>query len=120
MGNLAVSLTSFAAQYRSAIGIAYAPMLLEALLGGLVVGLPVSYALIRFHEVLPGRSYVAQSLLLSVVALAITTGLVELVARSSASTNDPRRYVLIGLGLNAVRFLVLGLVIGLLQWRRDS
>ena len=118
LANLAVSLTSLAAHYRSALGIAYAPMLLEALLGGFIVGLAVSFVLLRYHDVLPGRSFVAQSVVLCFVAMVIATGLVELVARSAASTNDPLRIFLIGLGLNIVRFLVLGLVIGFLQRRR--
>lgn len=118
--NLAVSRTSFAAEYRSALSIAYAPMLLEAMLGGLIVGLVVSYVLLRFHDVLPGRSSVGQSVVLSLVTLLIATGLVELVGQSAASTDDPPRYFLIGLGLNVVRFLALGLVIGYLRKRNDS
>jgi hypothetical protein len=118
--NLAVSLTSLAADYRSALSIAYAPMLFEAMFAGLIVGLVVSYVLLRLHDVLPGRSSVGQSVLLSFATLLIATGLVEVVGRSSASTDDPPRYFFIGLGLNVVRFLALGVVIGYLRERGDS
>lgn len=117
VANFVISLTSLAAQYRLALSIAYAPMLLEALLGGLVVGVAVSYGLLRFRDTLPGRTSVGKSVGLSIVAMILATGLVELVARSAASTDDPLRNFLIGLGINVVRFPVLGLVIGYLHER---
>lgn len=119
LANFAISLTSLAAEYRSALSIAYAPMLFEALLAGLIFALAVSYVLLRFHDVLPGRSAVAKSVMLSVGASILATGLLEVVARSSASTDDPPRYFLIGLGINILRFLVLGLVIGSLHGKHD-
>ena len=115
--NFAISLTPLAAQYRSALSIAYAPMLVQALLGGFVIGCVVSYVLVRFPNSLPGKSLVAKSVTLSAAALILTTGLVELAARSAASTVDPTRSFLIGLGINVLRFLALGLVIGWLGER---
>ena len=48
LANLAISLTPIAAAYRDALGIQYVPMLLEAALGGVVIGLFVSGALLRW------------------------------------------------------------------------
>ena len=47
--NFAVSLTPVAAVYRDALSISYFPMLLEALIGGLAIGLYVSFFLLRFY-----------------------------------------------------------------------
>ncbi len=48
VANFGISLTPIAAEYRNALSISYFPMLLEALLGGLMIGFCVSYFLLRF------------------------------------------------------------------------
>ncbi len=117
--NLAISLTPIAAEYRSALSIAYLPMLLEALLGGLLVALGVAYGLLRFHEAIPGRSPVLKAGLLSLVALLLVTTLLEVPAKFFTPTPHAMRYFLIGTAFNVLRILALGLVVGLLFGRRD-
>jgi hypothetical protein len=51
--NFAISRTPIAAEYRAALSISYFPMLLEALLGGLMIGFCVSYFLLRFFDKIP-------------------------------------------------------------------
>ena len=65
MANFVISLTPIAAEYRAALSIAYYPMLLEALLGGLIVGFCVSYLLLRFLDRIPTRTPLLKSVLLS-------------------------------------------------------
>ena len=48
--NFALSLTPIAAEYRAGVSISYFPMLLEALVGGLIIGLGVSFFLLRFFD----------------------------------------------------------------------
>ena len=48
--NLAISLTPVAADYRAALSISYIPMLVEAAIGGIAIGLLVSWALLRFPD----------------------------------------------------------------------
>ena len=46
LANFAISRTAIAADYRAAMSISYYPMLLEALVGGLIIGLWVSFLLL--------------------------------------------------------------------------
>ena len=48
LANFAISRTPIAAEYRAALTISYFPMLLEALIGGLLIAFCVSYFLLRF------------------------------------------------------------------------
>ena len=48
LANLTISVTPVAAAYRSALGIAYLPMLLEAAVGGLVLSVAVAFPLVRY------------------------------------------------------------------------
>ena len=50
LANFAISRTDIAAEYRAAMSISYYPMLLESLVGGLIIGLLVSYLLVRFYR----------------------------------------------------------------------
>ena len=117
VANFAVSLTPIAAEYRAALSIAYVPMLLEALLGGLIIGLSVSYALLRFFDKLPTKSPILKSVILSFIALIIVTLLIEVPAKSLTTTSDPLRYFLIAALFNMLRILALGVVIGYLYER---
>jgi hypothetical protein len=114
LANFAISLTPIAAEYRAALSISYYPMLLEALLGGLIIGFGVSYFLLRFFDKLPTRSPILKSVTLSCIILICVTILIEVPAKFLASTNDATRYFLIGTMFNAIRIAVLGLVIGYL------
>jgi len=62
LANFAISLTPLAADYRAALSIAYLPMLLEALLGGLIIGTCVSYCLLHFFDKIPTNTPMAKSL----------------------------------------------------------
>ena len=112
IANFAISLTPIAAAYRAALAIPYVPMLLEALVGGLIIGCAVSYCLLRFFDRLPTRHPISKSVLLSFAALIVVTMLIEVPAKFLAPTSDAWRYFLIGTSFNALRILALGIVIG--------
>ena len=120
VANFAISLTPIAAEYRAALSISYLPMLLEALLGGLIIGFCVSYALLRFFDRIPTRNPILKSVLLSFIAFVIITVLIEVPAKSFTATSDALRYFLIGTTFNALRILALGVVIGYLYDRLDG
>jgi hypothetical protein len=119
VANLAISLTPVAAEYIAALSIAYVPMLLEALVGGLIIGFGVSYFLLRFFDKLPTKSPILKSVILSFVALIVVTLVIEAPAKSLTTTSDPLRYFLIGAVFNVLRLLALGVVIGYLYGRLD-
>jgi hypothetical protein len=109
--NFAISRTPIAAEYRAALSISYFPMLLEALIGGLVIGFCVSYFLIRFYNQIPTKNPIIKSLELSLIALIIVT---ILIGRPSSflATGDVLRYFLIGTMFNVIRILALGISLG--------
>jgi hypothetical protein len=115
--NFAISLTPIAAEYRAVLGIPYLPMLGEALLGGLIVGLAVSFGLLRFYGKLPTTSPMLMAVVLSLIALIVATVLVEIPPRLLMTTNTAPRYILIGAAFNTLRFLALGVAIGYLHGR---
>ena len=117
LANFAISLTPIAAEYRAALSISYLPMLIEALFGGLVVGFLVSYLLVRFFDRIPTRDPILKSVVMSVIALAAFTVVVEAPARFFDATTDSLHIFLIGVGINGLRFLALGAVIGYLYGR---
>lgn len=120
VANFAISLTPIAAEYRAALSIAYVPMLLEALFGGLIIGVCVSYFLIRFFNELPTRSPMSKSVMLSLVALVLVTALIEVPSKAFATTGDPFWYFLYASLFNVLRVLALGVVIGYLYERVGS
>jgi hypothetical protein len=117
VANFAISLTPIAAEYRTALSISYFPMLLEALLGGLIIGFCVSYFLLRFFDKLPTKNPILKSVILSLIVLIIVTMLIEVPAKFLTTTSDAWRYFLIGAMFNVLRILVLGIVIGYLYKR---
>jgi len=117
VANFAISLSPIAAEYRAALSIDYVPMLLEAVLGGLVLGFGVSYFLLRFFDRLPTQSPVLKSMLLSLIALVAVTALVEVPAKLLTPTHDAWQYFLIAALFNVIRIAALGVVIGLLYGR---
>ena len=92
-------------------------MLLEALVGGLIVGLGVSYFLLRFFEKIPTKNQILKSVILSFIALIIVTILLEVPSHFFTPNSDTMRYFIIGLLFNILRILALGLVIGYLYKR---
>jgi hypothetical protein len=118
--NFAISLTSIAAEYRAGLSISYFPMLLEALVGGLIIGFGVSFFLLRFFDKIPTENPILKSLILSSIALIIVTILLEVPAKFLTNTNDALHYFLIGALFNVLRILALGLVIGYLYDRLNG
>jgi len=114
--NFAISRTPIAARYRAALSISYYPMLLESLLGGLVIGLCVSYFLVRFFDRIPTKNPVLKSVILSLIVLFMVTILLGSPA-SFLTPHDALRYFLTGVMFNVVRILALGIVIGCLYKR---
>jgi len=115
--NFAISLTPIAAEYRTALSIPYFPMLLEALIGGLMIGFCVSFFLLRFFDKLPTRNPILKSVMLSLIALLIVTLIIEVPAKLLPPVNNALRYFVIGLIFNVLRIPALGVVIGYLYRR---
>jgi hypothetical protein len=113
VANFAISLTPIAAEYRAALSISYFPMLLEALLGGLIIGCCVSYFLVRFFDKIPTQDPISKSVILTFIILIIVTILIG-GPSSYIATGDVLRYFIIGTIFNILRFLALGIGIGYL------
>jgi dolichyl-phosphate-mannose--protein O-mannosyl transferase len=110
--NFATSLLPIAAEYRAALSIAYLPMVLvESLVAGLIVGLLVSFFLLRLYDRLPTESPMLKATLLSFVALVVLT-IVTRAAGSLGGPSDASGYFLVGTLLNTPRFLALGIAVG--------
>jgi hypothetical protein len=113
LANFAISRTPIAAEYRAALSISYYPMLLEALIGGLIIGFCVSYFLLRFFDKIPTQDPIFKSVILSSIILIIVT--ITIGGPSSfLATGDVLRYFLIGTIFNVLRILALGIGIGYL------
>ena len=111
LANFAISRTPIAADYRAAMSISYYPMLLESLIGGLIIGLWVSFPLLRFYDRIPAKDPILKSVLLSSLVLVIVT--IVLGGPSSFfATNNVLRYFIIGTVFNVIRITALGIVIG--------
>ena len=115
--NFAISLTPIAAEYRAGLSISYFSMLLEALVGGLIIGFGVSFFLVRFFDKIPTKNPILKSIILSSIALILFTIFLEVPAKFLTSINDAVHYFLIGILFNVLRILALGIVIGYLYER---
>jgi hypothetical protein len=103
-----ISVSPIAAEYRAAFSVSYLPVaLVEALVGGLIIGCWVSYFLLRFSDKIPTRDPILKSVILSFVAMVIIEVFSTLVDPNNASV-----YLLIHTGMNVPRFLALGIVVG--------
>lgn len=111
LANFAISRTPIAAEYRAAMSISYFPMLLESLIGGLIIGLWVSYLLLRFYDRIPVKDSISKSVALSSIALVIITILLG-GPSSFFATGNILRYFVIGTVFNVIRILALGIAIG--------
>ena len=119
LANFAISRTPIAAEYRAALSISYYPMLLEALLGGLIMGFCVSYSLLRFFDKIPTQDPISKSVILSFIVLIIVT--ISVGAPSSfLATGNVLRYFLIGTTINVLRILALGIGIGFLYGKLNG
>ena len=112
LANYVISLTPIAAEYRAALSISYLPMLLEALVGGLVIGFGVSYCLLRCFDNISTTNPILKSVIVSLIALIGVTLLIEVPAKLLTTTNDALRYFLIAAVFNILRILALGIAIG--------
>jgi hypothetical protein len=117
VANFMISLTPIAAEYRAALSISYYPMLLAALIGGLLIGFCVSYFLLSFFDKLPTKNPILKSVILSAILLITVTLLIEVPAKFLTLTSDAFRYFIIGTMFNAIRILALGILIGYLYGR---
>jgi hypothetical protein len=111
LANFAISRTDIAAEYRAAMSISYFPMLLESLIGGLIIGLWVSYPLLRFFDRIPGKDPILKSVFLSSLVLIIVTFVLG-GPSSFFVTNNVLRYFIIGTVFNLIRITALGIAIG--------
>jgi uncharacterized protein YacL len=103
-----ISVSPIAAEYRAAFSISNLPMaLVEALVGGLMIGCCVSYFLLRFVDKIPTKNPILKALILSFVAMVMIEVLSTLVNPNNASV-----YLLIDTRMNIPRFLALGVVVG--------
>jgi hypothetical protein len=113
--SFAIALLPFSSQFRAAESYTYTDVLLGALPSGLLIGLFVSYCLLRYSEKIPTESPISKSVLLSMAALlAIELGATLL------HGGDELYYFSIGTVLSVPRFLLLGTVIGYLDRRVDG
>ena len=113
----AFSLLPIAAVFRAALSISYIQVVLvESLLGGMIIGCCVSYFLLRFFDKIPTKNPILKSVIISLIALVIMT-ILNLVPHSFLGQSDVLHYFLIGIMLDAPRFLFLGIVIGYLYPR---
>ena len=105
-----MAVSPIASAYKAAFSISSLPVaLVEALAGGLVIAFSVSFFLLRFFDRLLGKNPIFKALILSFSAMVIIEVLSALGDPAHASV-----YLLLDTGMNAPRFLSLGLVIGYL------
>jgi len=103
-----ISVSPIAAKYRAAFSISSLPLaLVQALVGGLVIGCCVSFFLLRFFDKLPTQNPILKALILSFAAMFMIEVLSTLGNPSNAFV-----YLLIDTGMNVPRFLALGIVVG--------
>jgi len=114
---IAISLLPLAAEYRSAFSKASIQTVWVASLpAGLIIGCCVSYSLLRLLDKIPTKNSIPKSVIISLIALVIAT-ILNLLPRSVLGQSDVLHYFLIGIVLDAPRFLLLGVVVGYLYNR---
>ena len=111
--DFAIAISPIAAQYQAAFSISsLAVALLEAMAGGLIIAFCVSFFLLRFFDRLPGKTTIFKAWILSFSVMVMIEVFSTLGNPTHASI-----YLLLNTGMNAPRFLALGLVIGFLYDR---
>ena len=111
LANFVISRTAIAAEYRAAMSISYYPMLMESLIGGLIIGLWVSFLLLRFYDKVPTKDPILKSVLLSSLVLVIVT-IVPGGPSSFIATGNVLRYFMMSTMINVIRITTLGITIG--------
>jgi hypothetical protein len=112
---VAISLTPIRAEFRAALSMDYIQsVLVDALLGGLIIGCFVSYFLLRFFDKVPTKNPILKSVILSFVPYVINLILLGVAA---SRTSDAQYIFLIGAVLQVPSYLILGIVIGYLYKR---
>jgi uncharacterized membrane-anchored protein len=105
-----ISVSPIAAEYKAAFSISSLPVALaEALVGGMMIALFVSFFLLRFYDRIPGKKPIFKALILSLFVMVMIEVFSALGNPAHASI-----YLLLDTRMNAPRFLALGLVIGYL------
>ncbi len=103
-----MAVSPIAPAYKAAFSISSLPVaLVEALAGGLVIAVCISFVLLRFFDSIPGKNSIHKALILSFSAMAIIEVLSALANPAHASV-----YLLLVTGMNAPRFLANGCMIG--------
>lgn len=115
LANLAISGTPVAAAYRSAVGIAYVAMLLEAAAGGLVLAGAVAFLLSHYPAKIPGAGSLAKAALLGAVALVVLTIGLELPTKLSSDMDHAGRWLVVATVFNVIRILALAVTVGLVM-----
>jgi NO-binding membrane sensor protein with MHYT domain len=105
-----IAVSPITTEYKAAFSISSLPLALaEALVGGLVIALCVSFYLLRFYDRIPSKKPIFKALILSCFIMVMIEGFSALGNPSHASV-----YLLLDTGMNAPRFFALGLVNGYL------
>jgi uncharacterized membrane-anchored protein len=105
-----IAVSPITTEYKAAFSISSLPVALaEALVGGVVIALCVSLFLLRFYDRIPGKRPIFKALILSFFVMVIIEVISALGNPAHASI-----YLLLDTGMNAPRFLALGLVMGYL------
>lgn len=116
MTDFLMAISPIASAYKAAFSITSLPVaLVEALIGGLVIAFIVGLCLLRFFDRIPGKNPIFKALILSFSAMIIIEVLSALGDPAHASA-----YLLLDTGMNAPRFLALGLVIGYLFDKQEG
>jgi hypothetical protein len=111
--NVVISLTPTAGAYRSALSIAYVPMLVEAAVGGLLIAGAVAFLLTRLSARVPGGGPMGKALVLALAALVLMSVLVEVPAKMRAGVADAGHWLLVATIFNVIRIFALGVSVGL-------
>lgn len=119
LANFVISLTPVAAGYRSALSIAYVPMLVEAAVGGMVVAVAVALPLARYPQRVPGTAPLTKAFLLGLCALVVLTVVVEVPSKLGSEVTDSGHWLLVATVFNAIRVLALAAAVGLVVRGRE-
>ena len=114
---IAMSLLPIAADYRAAYSDwSVQTVWVASLVMGLIIGYSVSYFLLFYFDKIPSKNPILKSVILSFIALVIAVILIDVPQSffGTSNSSDAVYYFLIGVMLNAARFLLLGIGIGYL------
>jgi len=120
LANFLISLTPAAAAYRSALSISYVPMLVEAALGGLIIGSAVAIPLVRFPDRIPGNGPLGRALLLGLGVLVLATVFLEVPAKLLSDAVEPVHWLVVAAVFNLIRIFALSLTVGLVTRRQGA